>query len=606
MQFKEWLLFVESKEEKTLALELAGDALQELNSVIPQNQKDSDLLLLLAAYFYNKQKNLNQIKKDIQDYIALVKNNKMPLIKVNLQNKSPDKPFDDYLHWTQVIHGHQAEESYKKAKKFKPSDIDFQNEKPIKTSPDGKIRVYKSNSPQQCLILGRGQTFCISQPGNTMWKSYRDTKGSTFYFVYDDTREDELGIVVVDASNNGIELTDKINTTGETLDPFTGERTTDSNSYIEYLKEKGIDTSIFVNLPKTKEEIAEDEKLGEINEDLNWFIALSPTEKSNYIGRGHLLTDEQFNYLWNNKFSGLLEQYVKTGLQLSDYQIDKIASNVDLRKNYIYNRMIDQNNGNSINEKEFQYLNKEQMNNLSDDNVNDILFDTKNKDEMAKLIIQNKNKLSAPNIHSLLIYATNKNEIAELIGSENISKLTDADVYYLLRDAKNKDEMAKILGSENINKLRSYSVYELLDNAENKDEMAQIIIQNKKFLHDDDIANLVYQSSNNYKIKIAKLLGGKNINRLNDDSVENLLHSHFRSNATNKDEMAELILQYKEKLSNNDVARLLLYAINKEQIAEKLGKENINKLTDKNIYYLLNYAKDKDELKRILQQYGRI
>jgi hypothetical protein len=476
MQFKEWLLFVESKEEKALALELAGDALQELNSVIPQNQKDTDPLLLLAAYFYNKERDLKRIQKDIQDYIALVKNNKMPLIKVNLQNKSPDKPFDDYLHWTQVIHGHQAEESYKKAKKIKPSDIDFQNEKPIETSLDGKIRVYKSNSPQQCIILGRGQSFCISQPGNTMWKSYRDTKGSTFYFVYDDTREDELGIVVVDALNNGIELTDKRNTTGKTLDPFTGKITTDSNSYIKYLKEKGIDTSIFVNLPKTTEEIAEDKKIGQTNKDLNWFIELKPIEKSNYIGRGNRLTDEQFDYLWNNKFSSLLEQYVKNGLPLSDYQIDKVIANVDLRKNYIHNRMIAQNNANGINKKEFQYLNKEQINDLSGNSIYNLLYHAENKKEMAELLgLENISKLTGNSIYYLLYHAKNKDEMAETLGSENISKLADYNFYSLLKYAKNKDEMAKILGSENISKLTDYHVSDLLSNAENKEEMKEIL-----------------------------------------------------------------------------------------------------------------------------------
>jgi len=523
MQFKEWLLITESKEEKALALELAGDALQELNSVIPQNQKDSDPLLLLAAYFYNKQKNLTQIKKDIQDYIALVKNNKMPLIKVNLQNKSPDKPFDDYLHWTQVIHGHQAEESYKQAKKFKPSDIDFQNEKPIETSPDGKIKVYISNSPQQCIILGKGQTFCVSQPGNTMWKSYRDTKGSTFYFVYDDTREDELGIVVVDATNHGLELTDKRNTTGKTLDPFTGEITTDPDSYIKYLKQNGIDTSVFVNLPKTKQEIAEDEKLGETNKDLNWFIALSPTEKSNYIGRGHRLTDEQFDYLWNNRFLSLLEQYVKTGLQLSDYQIDKVASNVDLRKNYIHNRMIAQENGYVINEKELKYLNQEQINKLSDYSVSSLLQYATNKDEMAKILgKENINKLTDSSVSSLLKYATNKDEMANILGKENVNKLTDNSVYSLLKHATNKDEVANILGSENINKLTDDSVSDLLYNVTNKDEIAKLIIQYKKELSDNNVLNLLYKTTN--KNEIAELLGSENINKLTDDDVSWLLN----------------------------------------------------------------------------------
>ena len=539
MQFKEWFLFVESKEEKALALELAGDALQELNSVIPQNQKDSDTLLLLATYFYNKQKNLNQIKKDIQDYIALVKNNKMPLIKVNLQNKSPDKPFDDYLHWTQVIHGHQAEESYKKAKKFKPSDIDFQNEKPIETSPDGKIRVYKSNSLQQCIILGRGQSFCISQPGNIAWKSYRDTKGSTFYFVYDDTREDELGVVVVDAKNRGIELTDKRNTTGKTLDPFTGKITTDSNSYIKYLKEKGIDTSIFVNLPKTPEEIAEDKKLGETNKDLNWFIALSPTEKSNYIGRGHRITDEQFDYLWNNKFSSLLEQYVKTGLLLSVYQIDKIASNVDLRKNYIHNRMIAQNNnGITITSEEFQYLNKEQINELSDESVKGIFDRAKNIDEIAKLIIQNKKELNDDNVEKLIMTADNKYEIAKLI-IQNKKELTTENIIRMIDYAKNKDEMAKLLGSENISKIPDDRILNLTKyKTERTDELIKIFIQYKNELTADNI-------------------------------------NTFLKNAKNKNEIAKLIIQNKKEFTDYDIYVLLSWVENPDEIKRILQQQGL-------------------------------
>jgi len=376
MHFKEWLLITESKEEKALALELAGDALQELNSVIPQNQKHSDPLLLLAAYFYNKQKNLTQIKKDIQDYIALVKNNKMPLIKVNLQNKSPDKPFDDYLHWTKVIHGHQAEESAKIAKKYRPSDIDFQNEKPFLTSPDGKIKVYEANSPQQCIVLGRGQSFCISQPGNRMWKSYRDKDASTFYFVYDDTRDDELSIVVIDKRLEDTVLTDKKNRTGTTKDPYTNEPTDESESYLQYLQSKGIDVSRIVNKSKTKEEEAEDEKLGKSNDDLEWFIALSPNEKSNYIGRGHYLSDEQFDYLWNNKFVSLLEQYVKTGLRVSEYQIKKITTNKDLKDNYIHNRILAQrNNHYNMSSEEYKLLNDKQKDFLEENaDPNQIIY----------------------------------------------------------------------------------------------------------------------------------------------------------------------------------------------------------------------------------------
>jgi hypothetical protein len=362
LKFKEWLLINEGKEEKILASELAGDpvVLTSLSEVIPQGKNNTDKLLLLAAYYYSKNKNIQQVKTDMTAYILYLNRNKMELINVDLVSKKPSPPWDDYLHWTEVIHGHQGEDKDKERSKFKPSDIDFQNEKPVLTSSDGKIKVYKANNPQQCIILGKGQSFCISQPGNRMWQSYRDNQTSSFYFVYDDTRNDRLSIVVVDARPSGTVLTDQVNKTGTTLDPYTGQLTQDSQPYIKYLSEKGIDVSKIVNIPKSPEEKEEQEKLGVHNHNLNWFKSLSPDYKSKYIGRGHLLTNQQFDYLWQNKFTSLLTQYVKTGLVLNDYQIDKITTNRDLKDNYLHNRLIADQNNEDLTGKEYSLLDKKQ------------------------------------------------------------------------------------------------------------------------------------------------------------------------------------------------------------------------------------------------------
>jgi len=362
LNFREWFYFNEGREEKALASELAGSpsVVTSLSEVIPKNDKNTDKLLLLASYYFGKNKNLAELKTDMTDYIRYLKNNRMPLINVDLVSKKPSSPWDDYLYWTQIIHGNKGEDSNKEKSNFKPSDIDFQGQVPFMISPDGKIKVYEANSPQQCIILGRGQTFCISQPGNRMWQSYRDTQTSTFYFVYDDTRDDRLGIVVVDQTQYKTVLTDKVNTTGKTLDPYTGELTTDPKSYMKYLKEKGIDLSKIVNIPKSPEEKEEDEKLGEAKGDLNWFISLSPDYKSKYIGRGHPLTNQQFDFLLDNKFNSLLTQYVKTGLPLDDYQIDKIAKIRDLKDNYIHNRLISDQNSLNLTKKEYYLLSSKQ------------------------------------------------------------------------------------------------------------------------------------------------------------------------------------------------------------------------------------------------------
>ena len=374
LNFREWFVINENREEKLLALELAGDTsiITSLSEVIPQNDKNTDKLLLLAAYYYSKTKNLQQIKTDMTDYIKYLKNNRVTLITVDLLSKKPTRPWDNYLYLKQIINDHQGEDEDKKQSSFKPSDNDFQNEKPILTSTDGKIKVYEANNTEQCVILGRGQSFCISKPGNKMRQSYRDNQTSTFYFVYDDTRpaDDRLGIVVIDARPNGNVLTDKVNKTGTTLDPYTGELTNDSNSYMKYLREKGIDVSKFVNTPKSPEEQEEQGKLGKQTYNLDWFVSLSPDHKSKYIGRGNILTDQQFDYLLNNKIYSLLNQYVKTGLFLPDYQVEKIATNRDLRDNYFHNRLIAVQSSKNLTKKEYSLLSSKQKESYYD-NMND-------------------------------------------------------------------------------------------------------------------------------------------------------------------------------------------------------------------------------------------
>ena len=340
MNFKQWFILIEAKEDKQLALELVGNdqnIIDEINEVVPQGRQDTDQLTLLAAYYFSKHQNIKEVLEEFKSYLLYYNNNRMKLYPVNHTTKSPPSPWDNYIHWTQVIHANQSEDIQKEKAKEIPSETDFQNEKPIETSPNEEIKVYKANSPQQCIILGKGKTFCISKPGNTMWQSYRSNDISTFYFVYDESRDDRLSIVVVDARPNRIVLTDKENDTGKTLDPYTNELTTDSDSYIKYLKEKGIDITVFKNIGRTTEEQEEHLLLGIQKNDFEWFKNLSREDQSKYIGRGHRLTDQQFDYLWENKFKLLLKQYSSIGIKLNKHQTRLIFSDRDLRDSYLHN-----------------------------------------------------------------------------------------------------------------------------------------------------------------------------------------------------------------------------------------------------------------------------
>ena len=174
------------------------------------------------------------------------------------------------------------------------------DDKPIWSG--NNIDIYDANDIVKCIkytqgaLTGQRYNFCIGQYGSgNMFNSYRDTKTSTFYYIIDKNREvsDPLHIVVFDHTQYGVELTDSSNSTGHIA-----EFGDDPQKYIAYLESKGVPVEeLLINMPKTEQEIEEDKLLRGKNDDLDWFIRLPIELKSKYVGRGHLLTDAQFDYL---------------------------------------------------------------------------------------------------------------------------------------------------------------------------------------------------------------------------------------------------------------------------------------------------------------------
>jgi hypothetical protein len=267
------------------------------------------------------------------------------------------------------------------------------------------IDIYDGNSVGKCIeytqggLTDKNYGFCIGQPGNRMYKSYRDSKVSSFYFIVDRNRKNEdnsinlddpLHIVVFDNTNKGIELTDANNTTGRI-----SEYGQDVNGYINYLKSKSVPVESLVNRPKTEQEIYEDDLLGAQNTDLSWFMNLDNPKnqnykkpvlevgqnelnyyKSAYIGRGHLLSDEQFDFLIDSKNEDLLSQYVNTGIKLPEYQIKKL-SNQD-RKSYFRRRTRQR-----IDAYEFNLMSKDEKESFINNNNN---FITGTRDNFDTII----------------------------------------------------------------------------------------------------------------------------------------------------------------------------------------------------------------------------
>lgn len=264
------------------------------------------------AYIYaTGYSDIDNIIKIFDEYNSL--SNKNRIGKMVLQGGSiriGDKSFNNFINLSEYIHGVASNYGELESEKVSTSvGANFESDKE-KLWSGNNIDIYAGDSVQKCieytlggLVKGKRYSFCIGQPGNTMYKSYRDEHVASFYYIVDRNRfiegpdgsfnlDDPLHMVVFDVGRDGIYLTDADNRTGNI-----SEYGRDVDGYINYLKSKGVPVEKMVNKPKTAEEDNEDRLLGQMNGSLEWFIKLPMKYKSAYIGRGHRLTDAQFDYL---------------------------------------------------------------------------------------------------------------------------------------------------------------------------------------------------------------------------------------------------------------------------------------------------------------------
>jgi|TARA_R110000782_G_scaffold21110_1_gene56890 hypothetical protein len=270
------------------------------------NQKNIPIMTFIYVMGYTDVRNIIDV---MNDYTSLEVRQKVKPISIGKKSLIiGNQEFGDFLSFSEFIHGLKADENAVSKMKSKV-DADFKAEKKPLWSGNG-IDIYDGLGVGKCIsysqgsLTGKAYGFCIGQPGNTMYQSYRDTKQSTFYFIVDKNHfktqdgggvdlSDPLHMVVFDNTQHGVELTDANNRTGD-IDVYG----TDVKSYIEYLKSKGVPVDkMLSHQPKTDDENAEQELLGKYNPNLEWFMKLPIDMKSKYIGRGHPLSDAQFDYL---------------------------------------------------------------------------------------------------------------------------------------------------------------------------------------------------------------------------------------------------------------------------------------------------------------------
>ena len=319
-----------SLKTETEALNILKDK-NALSDLMIIDKSDNQILLTSLAYFYNLGISLSNLKQVFSKIPDLLKSKVLTIQYTRNGIKVNSDLISDWIKFSEKIDALASAIEYKKLQKLNIKSIEDINDIDTPIWEGNGIKIFDGSDVGKCIRLGKGQSFCISQPANTQYQSYRDTKTSTFYFIYDSNQKNPLKTVVFDNTKYGVELTDETNNTGIIF-----KYEDNVKEYIKYLKSKGVPVdSILLNKPHTKEELDENKLIGNENTDLKWFIDLTPELKSKYIGRGHKLSNEQFKYLMNNKLYDLLNQYVNIGNDLNNYQFKLIETLPNILKSYI-------------------------------------------------------------------------------------------------------------------------------------------------------------------------------------------------------------------------------------------------------------------------------
>lgn len=267
----------------------------------------------VAAYFYKQNIDIKQLSDVLNHLSEILYRNPIEIQYTKNGIKFGNEIFNNWLRFSEKVH------SIYSLIKINNNKIDVEQN----DIENGKIMVFKAHNANDCIKYGHGTNWCISQPYNTLYQSYRDRQGSTFYFIFDGFQPEKspLRKVVVDINKNGIDLTDLDNTTG------TIYRYNTPNLYFEYLKNHGVNIDVFKNDPLSESEKKESQVLGKRNTDIQWFMSIPYDYKSKYIGRGHELSNDQFKYLLHHKAWDLLKQYVSTGIELNGFQSSELKTN---------------------------------------------------------------------------------------------------------------------------------------------------------------------------------------------------------------------------------------------------------------------------------------
>ena len=556
------------------------DAQRKHFATIPNTTEEE-----LQTYDYYKTENkesLRQMMEQLRNFIdkkliTLKIENNIPVIYRNTTQGSNKLDTPDFGRFTSQLDSIQGEITKYSGKGNKPNPIELElNHAEHLVAKGDNIWVFKGHRPNICRILGKNQIWCISLSTSAAhWFSYRISHHQTQYFVFDFNKDEDdparyvnPGVAPegmysewVDAKNN------------HSPDPDArGDRShvgingySSINEYKKYLESKGIPlTTWTTTTPEDWEK--------RLYQYYLWNRSYTE-EKSNSIS---------FASAKNDKHPEVFDMYLKIVNTINDSDFDTLTD--DQKREFLLNKIT------NITQKQFTYaienFKGDYYNSLDLDGKIQFAFKTNDQDKILNFI--KKPELSDENVNKLLSYSDDKNKMAEII-IQNKPELSDNNVQYLLHLGSEKDEIAKLI-IEKKPELSDNDVANLLGDSIEKDEIAKLIIEKKPELSSFTIFHFVRRAIE--KDEIVKLLQEKtdNISKLNINQIEHLINM-----AKNKDEIIKIFIKYKPELSDRNVYYFLFYAKNREKIAELLQKktDNISKLTDDNVKNLLLRSKYK-------------
>ena len=281
----------------------------------------------------------------------------------------------------------------------------------------------------------------------------------------------------------------------------------------------------------------------------------------------------------NDEHPEVFDMYLKITNTMKDSDFETLTD--DQKREFLLSKI------QGINEKQFNYaienFKGEYYNSLDLNGKIRFAGRTNDQEKLLKFTKDNSiEDIEEDNIYTLFEFAKNPDElIISLIDNSYIFKqmpeyISGNIIRLLITYAENKEKIARKLGTKLINQMDQENVEMLMHFVVDKDETANVLVNYKTNLDGPEVKSIIRHAKS--KNLIAYSLKSANINKMSTFDIENLLS--FPKDRQIANQIANIIAKYKTNLNSLEVKAILEGTPSKNlyDIAEKLGEHNINKI----------------------------